>query len=84
MRPLTLMPPMPPPVLPAGLIVPIGDAFLWRPPVEPIVPRPVCFCGIIPPPMPNPGDGELPRFAGLAGKTTTLAPEPPPVEELPP
>lgn len=80
--PLTLTPLIG--ILPAGLIVPwlprlvpIGDAFLWRPPVDPTAPRPV-FIGIVPPTMLRAGEGELPRAAGLAGKTTTLAPVPPP------
>lgn len=83
--PLTLIAPRG--TLPAGLIVrpaglagvgmPIGDAFRCSPPVEPTVLRPD-FIGICPPTMLSDGEGELPRFAGLAGKTTTLAPVLPP------
>lgn len=80
--PLTLM--LPRGTLPAGLMVPMGEAFLCKPPVEPTAPRPD-FMGIPEAPtMFNAGEGELPRVAGLAGKTTTLAPEPPPPREPPP
>lgn len=89
--PLTLI--LPIGTLPAGLMVrpaglagcgmPMGEAFLCRPPVEPTAPRPD-FIGIVPPTMPSPGDGELPRVEELAGKTTTLAPEAPPLGVPPP
>lgn len=84
----TFMPPrgMPPglfTVRPAGLagaVIPIGEGFRCKPLVVPIVLLPD-FIGIVPPTLPNDGEGDVPQIEGLAGKTTTLAPEVLPLED---
>jgi hypothetical protein len=39
------------------------------------------FIGIVPPTLLSDGEGDVPQIEGLAGKTTTLAPEVLPLED---